>query len=140
MIPTKKSQEESLEILRELLKPGDTVYVLTTQVARSGMSRRVRVLIPRIAERTKDYDGVDISRPFIRDITWLVGRALRWQLVDDGSWELRVDGTGMDMHFYVVYSLSRTLFAHLSASEVELASGTRRRGAGPGYLLVKESL
>lgn len=120
--PTKTRQAESLEILRELLKPGDTVYVITMQVARSGLSRRVKVLIPRLAPGPPLPGGTwGPERPVIRDITWHVGNALRWQLIDDGSWELRVDGTGMDARFHTVYTLAHALF-------------------GNGYDLVHESL
>lgn len=126
--PTPAAQTESLEILRELLAPGDTVYVTTTQVARSGMSRRVKVFIPRVT----DGHGYEPSRAVIRDITWHVGRALRWQLVDDGSWELRVDGAGMDMHFHLVYTLGRKLFTNDDT--------VGRHHSDPGYLLTKETL
>lgn len=131
--PNAAAQRESLEHLREIIKPGDTVYVVTMGVSPSGMYRRLKVLIaiPHSGRRDPVLDP-EGSRPAIRDITWDVGRALRWQLIDSHTWELGVSGAGMDMHFHTVYSLSRALFhdqANLGDTTVD-----------PGYLLTKESL
>lgn len=93
----KVSKEEKAEIvkeLRELLKPGDTVYTKLNHVSRSGMMRHIEVLVFRD------------NQP--RHITYDVGRLLEYtQAKDDG---LKVGGCGMDMGFSVVYGLSRALY------------------------------
>ena len=91
---TKSEVEEATQKLKTLLKPGDVVYSLLTHRSRSGMSRRFRLFIARNNE--------------IEDITFWAGRVMGWSLNDDH--ELRVSGTGMDMGFHTVYSLSNHLF------------------------------
>jgi len=100
---TKQQQserEEAIAELRELVKPGDTIRTILRHVARSGMSRRISLVIS---------DGEDV-----RDITWLAAKAMgdpvkqRGQYVQDAG--LYVGGCGMDMGFHVVYSLSHTLY------------------------------
>lgn len=96
----KDKQIESIETLRKMLKPGDTVYTKVNSVSRSGMSRRISLYVARANE--------------IKDITWDVARAFgdpikqRGEYVQDaGLW---VGGYGMDMCFHTVYNLGRTLF------------------------------
>jgi hypothetical protein len=91
---SKQEIEEAKEALRERLKPGDKVYTLMVSRSRSGMSRRIRLFIFKDSER--------------EDITFWVARAIQWPINDDH--ELRVDGTGMDMGFHTVYTLSHALF------------------------------
>lgn len=85
--------EEGKQYLRDMLSSGDKIYTITRTVSRSGMSRRLTVVIPR--------DG-DII-----DITWAVARALDRNVNDDG---VQCEGTGMDMGFDLVYNLSHELF------------------------------
>ncbi len=87
-------QQQAVESLRELLKPGDTVHTVLRHVSRSGMSRLIDC-----------YVIVD-NEP--RWISGLVARATGMTL--DKADAIRVGGCGMDMGFHVVYSLSRTLF------------------------------
>jgi hypothetical protein len=89
-----RERDEARAQLRGILPPGSTVYTLVTHVARSGMSRRIRVLV-----MTPDEP---------HDISHLVGRALGYRRNrDDGG--LVVGGCGMDMGFHLVHSLSYTL-------------------------------
>lgn len=87
--------------LFEMLEPGDTVCTILRHVSRSGMSRRISLVI------CKD-DG------WPTDITWLAARAMgepvksRGQYVQDAG--MYVSGCGMDMGFHLVYNLSRTLW------------------------------
>lgn len=76
------------------LEPGQRVYAMITRVARSGMSRCIRIFT------------LDDGR--MNEITHMVARACGWPMTaNDG---LRVGGCGMDMRFHVVYTLGRVLF------------------------------
>lgn len=107
----------SEERLRELFPPHSTVWVTTIKVSRDGMSRDVLVL------GTKDN--------LIVDVTLHVARVLGYKMDRDRG-SLRIHGAGMDMHFHLVYSLSRILYADYDTS------GEDHRD--PGYLLSKTSL
>lgn len=87
---TKENYTQSLEHLRKVLKPGDTIGVILRHVSRSGMSRRMSFILP-------DFT----------DITWHVHNVTGYPLKDH---ELVVGGCGMDMGFAVVYDLGRILF------------------------------
>jgi hypothetical protein len=86
---------EAMAHLREVLKPGDTVYTQVRHVSTSGMSRRISCYVIRNNE------------PW--NISGLVGRVLESK-VDRNELSVHVGGCGMDMGFHLVYSLSRTLF------------------------------
>ncbi len=93
----KRETEEAIKELRELLKPGDVVFTDVASVARSGMSRTIRVMVMRDNEP--------------RYITWLTAKACGYSVADvHGRDALKVGGCGMDMGFAVVYDLSRVLF------------------------------
>ena len=109
-------KDDARKDLREMLKPGDTVYSTVTEVSRSGMSRKIKFYVPQTELRTVDTinnaDGTYMSKKkrvqVIRDLTWLIGRAIDYRVNDDH--ELIVGGCGMDMCFHVVYSLGRALW------------------------------
>lgn len=95
---TKAQEAEKLEAinrLKEILKPGDTVYTVVRSVSRSGMSREIDVYF-------FDKKGNKFY------LSYLVSRALEYKQADNGA--LKVGGCGMDMGFHVVYGLSRTLY------------------------------
>lgn len=127
-----KKEKDAIAELRSLLRPGDRVYVHCTHVARSGMSRDLRLQIVN-------------SRREIQGITPLVARATGHQLVENkhGEWTLRIGGCGMDMGFAVVHDLGRALFPNggpLSKSPraaQEKRHGRRKETDG-GYLLKHE--
>lgn len=74
-----------------------TIYVSVTHVSRSGMSRRIKVLM------------IDGNR--LVNLSYRVSQALGWRYNDrDGS--VHVDGCGMDMGFHLVYELSAALYGH----------------------------
>jgi len=79
--------------LRRYLRKGKTVYTMVTKVARSGMSRRIKVYT--------------IHRGELVSLTWAVGIALGRSRNDDG---LLTHGCGMDMGFETVYNLSAMLY------------------------------
>lgn len=121
---TTKQEQEAREHartrLRELLRPGDTVWTLTTHVSRSGMQRRIRVLVIQGGEP--------------RDISPMVARALVWRY--DGSGGVAgvvVNGVGMDMGFHLVYTLSYILATTITPLETTWPATWHRDD--PGYAL-----
>jgi len=86
--------QESIDILRDMLKPGDTVHTILRHVSASGMSRRISTII--------------VSEGRIRDITNVVADACGYTLGQNPG--LPVNGGGMDMGFHVVYGLGATLW------------------------------
>ena len=89
-------QAEALEELRKIVKPGDVLHTIQRHVSSSGMSRAISVV-------KIDKDGT------IYRLDGAIARAgiFKWHRKYDG---LEVSGTGMDMGFHVVYSVSRSLF------------------------------
>jgi hypothetical protein len=95
-----KMKAESAHDLLELLKPGDTVKTILRHCSRSGMSRRISLVIARDSEVT--------------DITWDAARVMGDPIKQGGKYVqaagLVVGGCGMDMGFHVVYNLGRYLW------------------------------
>ena len=85
---------EALEYLRANLPVGSTVYTSVRSVAKSGMSRTMKVYMVK--------DGKIIS------LNWYVCRALGESMRKDGT--IRVHVCGMDAGFHLVYTLSRILY------------------------------
>lgn len=77
------------------IKAGDTLFTSVVSVARSGMSRHIKVFAM--------LDNVP------RDITYHVGRVIGYRQ-SDKTGGLVVGGCGMDMCFQTVYNLSSALF------------------------------
>ena len=88
-------REEARDRLRKLVSPGDTLYTVLRNRARSGMSRDISV--------HAIVDG---------EPTWLTyNAALATGLRFDQKWEaIKMGGCGTDMGFALVYELSRVLF------------------------------
>lgn len=91
---SKKETKEALAYLRSILKPGSEVYTSVKSVAKSGMSRTMKLSVV--------IDGR------IQDITYSTAVILGDPTQKDGS--IRVHGCGMDMGFHIVYCLSCQLF------------------------------
>lgn len=113
-------RDDAIAQLKEWIKPGDTVYTILDHVSSSGMSRAIRVVIPRIkyAYDTEGVDplavvqgqpaGVEFSHP-----NYAVGKALglkHWKRNGQEQDALVLSGGGMDMGFHLVYELSATLY------------------------------
>ena len=92
---SKEDHERALAVLREHIKPGDTVYTILRHVSRSGMSRSISVVV-------HTPEGP-------QDLSWAAARALGWSF-DRRNDGVKVNGCGMDMGFHLVYSLSYVLF------------------------------
>jgi hypothetical protein len=111
---------EAIERLRQLLRPGDTIYTSLEHVSASGMSRRISLYVIRENEPI--------------DITGNVGRACDYRRNDrDGG--LIVGGAGMDMGFAVVYALGRTLWPAGDGATVTGRNGDKGPETDGGYLL-----
>ena len=77
----------------ENLKRGDVVYTDVLSVARSGMSRTIRVLI--------------CADNKIHDVSFETAKILDLPLAKNGG--VRIGGCGMDMCFKIVYLLGKSL-------------------------------
>lgn len=89
-----ESRAESLEYLRKILKPGDTIRSVVRSVSRSGMSRTIDFYLAR--------NG---------DLVYLTGHmaaVLDEPRNDQGA--MKVTGCGMDMCFATVYNLGYCLW------------------------------
>lgn len=109
-------QNESIERLLKLFA-GDTkpvIYTINRHTSASGMSRDISLIYANSAGLT--------------NITYSAALALGWPLSEkSGNRAIRVGGTGMDMGFHTVYTLSSVLFR----SSVE---------SDAGYILKQEWL
>lgn len=96
---TKQEKQEQLAhtvtTLNNLVKPGDTLYTEVTHVARSGMSRSIRVFV------MSNNEPIDIT---------YYAMVLLGLKVDQTNGGVKMSGCGMDMGFALVYDLSRVLF------------------------------
>ncbi len=93
-IMKENAKEMSKKHLLELIKPGDTVFTQVTSVARSGMSRWIKLML------------IINGEPY--RISLHVGNLLGYRHDPDKG--LHVSGCGMDMCFNTVYNLGRVLF------------------------------
>tara|TARA_A100001201_G_scaffold71938_1_gene65760 strand:- start:267 stop:575 length:309 start_codon:yes stop_codon:yes gene_type:complete len=85
----------SEEWLKKYLKKGDTVYTICKHVSQSGMTRHIAF-----------YIMLD-NEPFIINAHIADVLDMKFNKHNDA---LKVSGTGMDLGFHIVYSLSYTLF------------------------------
>lgn len=100
----KAERAEAVARMHEWVKPGDTVYTILDHVSRSGMSRRVRVVV-MLPGVTPDQPPVPIHP------NHAVAHAIGAKLVRGGvSDSIRIDGCGFDAGHEVVYSLSHALY------------------------------
>lgn len=97
---TKKERAECIQRLKEWLKPGDTVYTILRHVSRSGMSRRISVIIP---DKTRPGEFLFLDGNVADALGWGLSRK-------PGEEGVKVSGCGMDMGFHLVYVLSQTLW------------------------------
>lgn len=127
-----KKQTEKDEAIKELrrvgVRPGKIVYTLVTHVAKSGMSRRMRLFVVRKGE--------------VVPITYSVAKAVGFTLKRNGDNEIVVGGCGMDMGFHVVYSLGQVMFPKRGKAYRNRNSDVKVGGHEPsgGYLLRQEWL
>lgn len=104
MTTTQKQQaenerQEAIELLRHAFPIGSTVHTVVRHVSSSGMQRAISVLL------AATFSGQDE----IRDVSGWVADATGRKM-HPRSQGVKCDGTGMDMAFDLVYSLSRVLY------------------------------
>lgn len=108
----RKATPEQIETLKAFAPPGTRVTGIVTKVSRSGMHRRIRLLVPGTRETWNSDSKAYNSTPDVIDITWWAAQALGCTYTDDG---LGIDGCGMDMVFAVIDDLSRRLYNQAGA-------------------------
>ena len=127
-------QAEAIAMLRETLKPGDTVWCQLKSVSQSGMSRVIQLVV------IKD------NRP--QWIGWAAARAMG-MTYDRNREGIKISGCGMDMGFALVYDLAKTLFYEMECigpgcPSNDHANGDRNytphRHSDGGYALKSEWL
>jgi hypothetical protein len=92
-------QQDALARIREIVKPGDTIYCVLAHVARSGMSREIKLY----------HHGPDGH-------SWLSGLVARAGIAKLGKRGGNImGGCGMDMGFALVYELGYALWPHGTA-------------------------
>lgn len=96
----KADRQDSIERLRERLKPGDKLTAIVSRVSRSGYGARSINFYKQFVE-----NGEIRQYWLTRDIA----RALEMKY-EDARETLRVYGSGMDMVFHTLYSLGRVLW------------------------------
>lgn len=90
-----RERESARAELREIVKPGDTLYTVLRHVSRSGMNRGI------------DVYKIEDGEP--RWLSPLIAKATGFRFNDKREC-LSVSGCGMDMGFHVVYELSYALY------------------------------
>lgn len=118
MTQKQRERDESLEILREWLPPGSTVYCVIRHVSSSGMSRAI------------DFYSIEPGKQNQRICKmWLsyhISKALGWRF--NQKYEaLWVEGCGMDMGFHVVNTLSYALHGMKDKGRKAIEAGTNGR-------------
>ncbi len=100
MKATKAQRAESLEILRDIVKPGDTLYTILRHVSSSGMYRVIDV-----------YKMESVKGEVVKHwLSYHIARVLDYRFSEKHE-AVGVGGCGMDMGFSVVYNVSRALYA-----------------------------
>jgi hypothetical protein len=98
MTKTQKDEIRSnaLKHLRDLLKPGQTVYTILRHRSASGISRSISVV-------SIGQDGE------VRDLDYLAAKLLGYR-IDERRGGLKVSECGMDMGFHLVDCLGRAVW------------------------------
>lgn len=92
-------QDLAIKRLREMVKPGDTIYTVLRHVSRSGMMRHIDLYVMKTDDQ---------GEPAKLYLSYLAAQAMDYRTTDSGA--LKVGGCGMDMGYHVVHSLSMTLY------------------------------
>lgn len=95
---TTKLEREYREKLREILKPGDTVYTVLRHVSPSGMTRWIDA-----------YSFEDDQASNKRWLSYWIAKA-GIESFDSRRDSIKAVGCGMDMGFHIVNSLGYALF------------------------------
>lgn len=130
---SKQEQADAIERLREVIKPGDTVYTILRHRSSSGMSRVIDVKVIHA-----EVDNSDTVKPRVYHIGYSVAIALGLSY-DREREGVKVSGCGMDMGYHIVHELGNAIFGtgdecakHGYVSERNGDTGPEKTG---GYLL-----
>jgi len=99
---TKAEQAEALARLKQILSPGDTVYVVQRHVSRSGMQRHLDLYAFKPCAEGRGCDPIYLTGY----AATVLGRAR----AKGNDYAMVVNGCGMNMHFEAVYELARAMF------------------------------
>src|SRR3990167_8029783 len=94
-------REEAIAVLRAVLKPGDTVYTQLKHVSRSGMLRTIQAVRIRSCDERGNVAAFWFG--------WHAAKVLAYPF-DERREGVKVNGCGMDMGFYLVYSIAYALW------------------------------
>ena len=115
-----QDKADSAAYLKTILKPGDEVRTILRSCSRSGMSRRISLVVARNGE--------------VQDITYHAARAMGEKIKQGGQYVqdagIVIGGAGMDMGFSLVYDLSRYLFPDGFAALMGLAPSGHNMNPG----------
>jgi hypothetical protein len=115
-----QDKAESAAYLKTILKPGDEVRTILRSCSRSGMSRRISLVVAREGE--------------VQDITYHAARTMGENIKQGGQYVqdagIVIGGCGMDMGFSLVYNLSRYLFPDGFAASTGLAPSGHNMNPG----------
>lgn len=89
-------RENSINRLRLMLTPGDTVYTLVNHASSTGMSRSIKLFA--------------IVENDIRDLSFTASIALDWPMHTKGGIKVNGGMRSMDMAFHTVYTLASILY------------------------------
>jgi hypothetical protein len=89
-----KAREGAKEYLRQIIKPGDTVYTSVKHVSRSGMYRVINLYVVKDSQ-------ISCIDNYASDLL---------QGYDERHYGCKASGCGMDMGFALVYNLSYALY------------------------------
>lgn len=87
-------RDESIKILRKMLRPGTTVYCKPDHVSKSGMLCEISLYV--------------IHKGELVCINGRASQIIGWNIGKHGG--IKVTGCGMDMGFHLVYTLSSYLY------------------------------
>tara|TARA_B100000900_G_scaffold379445_1_gene364344 strand:+ start:359 stop:673 length:315 start_codon:yes stop_codon:yes gene_type:complete len=91
------SKDKAIEVLKNYVKEGDSLFTTLNHVSQSGMMRHISVI------------AIDDNKPI--NLTRFVSVALDWKEGKNKTGGgVKVGGCGMDMGFHLIYTLSRFLF------------------------------
>ena len=87
-------RDESIKVLRKMLRPGTAVYCKLDHVSKSGMMREISLYI--------------VYKRELVCINWRASQIIGWNQGKHGG--IKVSGCGMDMGFHLVRTLSSRLY------------------------------
>lgn len=144
---TEAETAEAVARLREFFPVGSVVPMTISEISRRGYGARTfTVLAIATPAARPDVFEPDVERPYIRNVSRDVATVLGMPY-DADMVSVRSRGCGMDMAFYLAYSLGRALYAgedgyslpdgqtlaDLGLSGMAAAQGSRDAGYVLGY-------